>query len=410
MIINSRRSLKFSALAAVSVTVAALAISPTTSAAPTNDPVMARAAGFGTNVTGNLLVGSGRTGFSVLCTTHFSKNTGNNVAQSEANLEALADVHGVASDQTTDVVGGQKSITSVTRVAGGTLLGGVVSFEGLISRSKVTKTKSGYVTKQSADLLQLVVNGENIPVDGMLPVNQEIPLGIATLTINRQSAATTATNGRATTEVLRLVLVDGTTIRVGRSSAALSNDEVSEFRGGAWASDVNALDAVSSGKTGYVPMPCVGTDGDPHSNDTASVDLAGGVGVGVTKDTITTSKIGAKSVWAESVSNVANVSIGGGMITIDAIRSKIKVSRNADGTITKTPFTRILGFEVGGTPQALPVDGQAFEIPGVLKIETNKVIESARGAKVIALVITLLEAGGQPIVVNLGNAAAYVRK
>jgi hypothetical protein len=405
-----RRSTKLSALVAAAITTAALAVTPLTGAAESTDSTMARASGFGSHITGNMVLGSGRTGYSTLCTNRFSRTADNNVAQTEANAKALADIRGVASDQTADVVDGKKTVTSVTRVAGGSLLEGVVTFEGLVSRSKVTKTKSGYVTKQGADLVQLVVDGENVPVDGMLPVNQEIPLGIGTLTINRQVSATSATSGRATTEVLRLVLVDGTTIRVGRSSALLTDDQVGIFRGGAWATEAMVANTVSSGKTGFVPMPCTGSDGEPYGNNTAGGEVEGAVTSGTTANYIQTSKIGSSNVWAEAVANVQNVAIGGTQITIDAIRSKIKVTRNADGSITKTPFTRVLGFEIGGTPQTLPVDGQAFEIPGVLKIETNVIKETARGAKVIGVVITLLDAGGEPIVVNLANAAAYIRK
>ena len=166
---------------------------------------------------------------------------------------------------------------------------------------------------------------------------------------------------------------------------------------------------VKSGRTGFVPMPCPGTMGKKITNDTADVDVPSAVNVGATSSQVYSNYIKGGGALAITKSDLADITLGDGALKIDAVQAQAAVKKNKFGKVVKkTPFTRVLGLTVNGEPQALPVDGQELEIPGVARIQTGVVQKFPRGLKVTALRVTLLDAAPDPIQVDIGNAGAYI--
>ena len=63
----------------------------------------------------------------------------------------------------------------------------------------------------------------------------------------------------------------------------------------------------------------------------------------------------------------------------------------------------------GGQLRPAPNPGQAFEIPGVARVEVPRRVLTANSVKVTALRITLLDGTAAGTVINLGNAQALAR-
>ena len=374
------------------------------------DRVVAAASAHGSFITGNRVLGSGKTAHSAICTTQFPKRSGNNVAGSKPTLAPVADLGGVETTNVTSRPGGVKTITSTARVARGSLFEGRVTFAGLHSESSVAKTPRGFSLGHDVDLVELAIDGNEIPIGRNLkPATYRVP-GLGSLHVNFQKSRRGATSARSLTEVLRLELPDGTSVRIGRSYAKMHGASLGTFRGSAWGSDVTALDLISSGRTGHQPLPCRGTNGKVLTNDTANAGIPGVVRVGTTTSTAQTKRVGRRGAKAITSANVADVKIAGGRITLDAIRSRSTVVRRSNGSVAKHPFSRVLGLEIDGEAHALPVDGRALVIPGLAKIETALVTKSKRNLGVTALRVTLLEGYEHPVVINLGNSKASVSR
>ena len=378
--------------------------------APDRDRIVAVGSAHGSLVTGNRVIGAGKTAHSAMCTTQFPKRSGNNVAGSKPTLAPVADLGGVETSNVTTRPRGLRTITSTARVARGSLFEGRVTFKGLHSESSVQKTARGFTLGHDVDLVELAIDGNTIPIGRNLkPATYRVP-GLGSLHVNHQKSRRGSKSAKSLTEVLRLELVDGTSVRVGRSYAKMHGAALGTFRGSAWGSDITALDLISSGRTGHQPLPCRGTNGKVLSNDTANAGIPGVLRVGTTTSTAQTQKVGRRGAKAITSANIADVRIAGGRITLDAIRSRSKVVRRGNGSVAKQPFSRVLGLEIDGEAHALPVDGRALVIPGLARIETALVKKSKRSLAVTALRVTLLDGYEHPVVINLGNSKASVSR
>ncbi len=372
--------------------------------------VVAVGSAHGSLITGNAVLGSGRTAHSSMCTTTYPRSTRNDVAGSKPTLAPVADLGAVETTNKATRPRGARTMTSRARVARGSLFEGRVTFEGLSSVARVAQTGRGFTTAHRVDLAALAIDGNEVPIGrNVKPATYAVP-GLGRLHVNHQKSRAGKRSARALTEVLRLELVDGTSVRVGRSYAKMNPQPLGTFRGAAWGSDVTALDLVGSGRTGLQPMPCRGTNGKLLSNDTAHAGLPGVVRVGATTGTAQTKKVGRRGARATTSANVADVQLGGGRITVDAIRSSSTVVRRGNGSVAKKPFSRVLGLVIDGEAHALPADGRVLEIPGLARIESGLVSRSKRGLEVTALRVTLLGAYEHPVVVNLGNSKAAVSR
>lgn len=398
-------------LTAGPVPVAGAGAAPAPAPAPApKERLVAVGSAHGSLVTGNRIIGSGRTAASSMCTTTYPRSSRNNIAASKPTLAPVADLGGVETVNRAVRRGGARTMTSTARVARGSLFEGRVTFEGLTSVASVAERRRGFAVGHRVDLAALAIDGNEVPIGrNVRPATYDVP-GLGKLHVNFQRGGSGARSGRSLTEVLRLALPDGTSVRVGRSFAKMRPQPLGTFRGAAWGSDVTALDLVESGRTGLQPLPCRGTGGKVLRNDTAHAGIPGLVRLGTTTGEAQTRRVGRRGAKAETTANVADVQLGGGRITVDVIRSRSTVVRRGNGSVASRPFSRVLGLVIDGEAHALPADGRTLEIPGLARIESGLVTRTRRSIEVTALRVTLLDAHEHPVVVNLGNSKALVSR
>jgi len=212
---------------------------------------------------------------------------------------------------------------------------------------------------------------------------------------------------------------DDSTLKIGRSYARIIGDMPHAVMGGSgWAADADLVGGTAHiGDIVPKQLPCQGTDGETRSKALASATFPGVSIAGLqgrANGRITDA--GRVRAWTEG--SVAHVALGSGemALTIDGIVGRVNLATDKRGRLvrrdTEGTIPGVLTFQ--GQSHTLPL-GEAPELPpelaALISIQTGVLDQSdARGLKVTALRITLLEGTAAGTVVNLGNAKASIRE
>jgi len=379
------------------------------------DRIVSGGQAYGSQIRGLDIIGSGRTGYSTTCTAKVNGSASNSVA---ATTPTLGDVLDLGVIESAQQIGrneqGQRSSTSTTTVAGANLLGQLGLEIGAISaRATVTKTASGYRTDFDSEVASISLGGVPLPLDELnnnLP--GEIPLGpLGTIYFNETQSRTTRDEGFGQLTVLRIELTAlDAEIKLGVASARMQSRRPAAFLGGAWSTDVAVLGILDSGRTGYQPIPCGGTQGKTlRTNDTAGIRVPGAVEIGATDSLTRTQRLANGDIRAVASNELAGVNLGDGALNIEAITAKVVTIRKPSGRVVKRPSFKILGVTAGGQAQELPLPGEKFEIPGLGYLQIGDVRRFSDGARVTALTLVVLE-GENELRVRIGTAQARVRR
>lgn len=366
---------------------------------------------FGSQVTGLGVAGSGRTALSVLCTTDPTASSGNDVAATAEALSAAVDLGAVTTSVAATKVDGKRATVTRSSVATVDLLGGQLQLEGISSRARVVRTATGFRVEGSSNLVGVTLGGVPLPTDQLsanLPGQIDLP-GLGTLYFNEQQRSTTRSSGTSVVTAVRVVLpaLDAE-VKLGLATARLADHKPGAFAGGAWSTTVAASGLAESGRTGYQPLPCHGTDGDVlRRNDTAHVGIEDAVDVGATVSTARTFRRANGDVVAVTRNEVAGVDLGGDALGIEAVVARVETVRKPGGRIVSTPTFKVLGLVLGGEAQDAPVPGQKLEVPGLGYVEFGRVVEGGRGDRITAVTVVLLE-GEDETRVTIGNAVARI--
>ena len=284
-----------------------------------------------------------------------------------------------------------------------------------------------------AQLLELV-NGQVAPtLDQVIDLLQqnsgaiEIPglgkleLGYSRTAVGTRQAVALALSLRVTLYGLDGVAgsADDSTLKIGRSFARILGDMPHAVMGGSgWAADADLVGGTAHiGDIVPKQLPCQGTGGETRTKALASATIPGislaGLG-GRANGRIT--DIGRVRAWTEG--SVAHVALGSGdlTLTIDGIVGRVNLATDRRGRLvrrdTEGTSPGVLSFQ--GQSYPLPL-GEAPELPAelaaLISIQTGLIDQSdARGLKVTALRITLLDGTAAGTVVNLGNARANIQQ
>jgi hypothetical protein len=408
------------ALALVATATVALAVSagapPALAAKPGHDqpaqltPYAFRAVSYGTRVRGGQLpASSGTTSYqAIACTNRLGTAKENQVAT--VTLPGLGTVQGVHATTGTTGSGDDVSTYATHEIAGlGIEVPNVLGLQVQAIRASAVASHdaSGYhaTTDVSVGHIVLTVAGQPavdlpIPTPGA-PVS--IP-GLLTISIGKEKQVTGAGGAIAKAEGLVVqVLPTHTKIQVAHTATKLDTGiKRGLFYGKANATQLQALsDTVRSGPQPLQVMPCQGTGGDVRAKSLAAVDVPGvlHVAAGGTEVSGQQSQKRA-SGWTRAT--VAHADVLGGVLALDAISAKAHVVRTKHDVRVDTDGTTVGQVLVNGQPMSFgALDG--FELPGVLKVDTNVVTTKQTGVDVVAVRVTLLDGSGA--VIDLGHAS-----
>ncbi|ANH37422.1 hypothetical protein I601_0979 [Nocardioides dokdonensis FR1436] len=369
-------------------------------------PFVFKGNGYGTSIEGGELpIDSSRLALSSMaCTTIAGKKNRNFVEESE--LPGLGTVRGVYSKVVSKKKGGvtfQKSQHKVAEVVLADTPLGKLSIDGVVSTTKASwSKKAGY--QASADTK---IAGITFAPAGGLPAQtipipspgQTIPIpGLATITLGRTIESPEPGKNRSRAYAVGVVIEvipTGTTIKLARSMSKLEKGfKTGIFGGSAIPVKAHVLGELAQvGRVVRQTMPCLGTDGELDKSDAADVNLADQIVVQAASARQKGKQTKKKAVGTE-VARIASVNLGGGALVLDAIESKVKVTRLKSGKLKRSASAKVGSITGGGgDPQSLE-DLDGLEIPGVLKIETGLKKKVKDGIRMIGLRITLLDGTG----------------
>ena len=366
----------------------------------TRTPFAFRANGYGTSASGGMVpVGSDRTALSsIACTSDAGKAHRNFVAESE--VPGLGTVRGVYSRVTTSQKQGVATSASVHRVAEIVLADtplGSLTIDGVESTTSAFHDADGFHATAQSDIA-----GISYTPPGGEPQSLDIPSadqpitipGLAVIELGRTIEKETKDDARAYAVglVIKVIPTD-TTVKVARSVSKIEKGYKSGiFHGSGVPAKAKVLgELVEVGKVINQVMPCTGTDGELDPMDAADVNLADEITVEGASARQKGKQTKRKAVGMEA-SSVAELDLGGQLV-VEAIKSKVKVKRMANGKLKRNATASFGAITLGGEPQSLDQLGE-LEIPGLAKIQTGLTKKIKGGIRIVGVRVTLLDGTG----------------
>ncbi len=405
------------------------AVSSASTAAPPAAPAPAAArqvetpfafygSGFGTKVIGgDVPADSARTGGKVLSCTNLGGITrGNEVVEAEVPGTPLR--LGVATTRLRTVAQpGRRTYASVSRqtIARLQILEtplGSLSIAGLAStaRAESVRGELDATTNLEVGRLTLQPPGGGAPqvFPGPTPNNPVTIPGLATVELGKPTTRVSADEAKAFASVLKITLIPtGTKITVANARARIERGIRSGiFKGFSTGVRGKALDgALRIGKNPLLQMPCVGTRGEREDRSLVGLDIGGQIEVGAA-NVAHRSTNGRRAARGWERASVAEVSLGGGQLVIEAVQARAAVERTGR-KVLKKPTSSVGRVTFEGEPQEFPADGP-MEIPGVATL-TPQVLDLTRnGVEVIGLRVDLVD--GDVAQLDLATARLNIGK
>lgn len=387
----------------------AVSAAPTVLEKRTRTPFVFKGNGYGTSVEGGELpVDSSRLALSSMaCTTIAGKKNRNFVEESE--IPGLGTVRGVFSRVVSKQKGGttfQKSKHKVAEIVLAESPLGSLSISGVVSTTKAAfDTEKGWQASADTKIAGITVTPPGGGEPQTIPIpspGQSITIpGLATITLGRMIEKPEPAKKRSRAYAVGVVIdviPTGTTVKVARSMSKLEKGFKTGIFGGS-AIPVKAKVLGELAEVGRVVreiMPCLGTDGELLEADAADVNLGDQIVVQAASARQKGNQTNRKAVGTE-VARIAKLDLGGGALVLDAIESKVKVTRLKNGTLRRSATAKVGSITGGdGDPQSLE-DLDGLEIPGLLKIETGLKKKIKDGIRIVGLRITLLDGTGAVI-------------
>lgn len=373
-----------------------------------------KANGYGTSASGGQVpVGSDRTALSsIACTSDAGKARRNFVEETE--VPGLGTVRGVYSRVSTSRKGGVTASSSVHKVAEIVLAEtplGSLTIDGVESTTRASNDGSAFDAVAETTIAGItftppVGEPQTLPIPSLgQPV--EIP-GVAVITLGRTIEKESREDARAYAVglVVKVIPTD-TVVKVARSVAKLERGfKTGIFHGSGVPVKANVLgELVEVGRVITQVMPCLGTDGELDASDAADVDLGDQVLVDGASARQRGNQTDRRANGMES-SFVAELDLAGQLV-IEAISSRVTVTRMASGKLKRGATASFGAITVGGQPQSLDQLGE-LEIPGVAKIQTGLRKKIKDGIRMIGVRITLLDGTGA--VIDLATSKLSIRE
>ena len=343
------------------------------------------------------VVNLGRTANQPFCTTASNVSRSNNTGQTTLpNLGTIGAQ--VTKTQSVKTSTAQSSITTSKTAGANLLTGGVVRFDAIEAKATVTLTSSGYSQKGETKFVGLKVGGVTVPDQTPAP-NTTLPIPGGKVILNQQGTLNKFGLHSQGVNGLRLILDANNTyglpageIVISYALASLHSPTFRRAYGVAYATKIQVGDAVRSGASAAVNLPCGGSSGVTRTNNLAVVNLPGALttGAGVTTAKSTDS---STSTTATTTASIGSVNLLSGRVTADSVKAVSSTTK------TGTTYSR---SSAGSQVTNLRVDGQAINvgpnttvpIAGVGTLYARRSTWSSTGLEVIALQLKLTAAQG----------------
>lgn len=367
-------------------------------------------------------VNSGLTAQSSIQGVTLPTSKSNTVANVNAN--GLLSVGAITTAEQASKTATGATVVGTGHTAGVSLLGGLISIQGVTTRTTTTISNGVASGTGSTQFVGLHIPGVNLPVN--VPPNYTVTIpGIATLILNGVYSSKTAHGALVQTFALDLTLLNphgsspiGSEITLNPGEVAIANSSSSgnyNLGGFAYGTKIDAsvpgVAQTQSGMTGEVIMPSGGTQGKTETNSTAAINVPQILQVG----TIGGSQVGTTSTSVADVQDgyeLAGLNVLNGLVKASAIKGTAQVHRNIDGSLVPRASTTFVNLTIAGRQIPITVSpNTVVNVAGVATITLNQQVVLANTAAVRGIDIKLTVARyGLPVgaEIEIGAAAAYI--
>lgn len=310
---------------------------------------------------------------------------------------------------------GPISVTATNTAQSGTLgRGGLVTFTNLSARVRVYHNGSGFHVTPVSSLgslkAPLIKSGPSVPI-ALTGRRQTVPVpGQGTLYLNYKQHSKGTHRAGGAVNVIRFVKNDGTTVKVGRASAQLS-DGVTRgvFSGAAWGSQSKTGNLAATGRTALKPIACPGTRGKAISTTTGQTTLGSGF-AGVQKSTVYGVQ-GRSGANGYTHSRVDRARFGGGALVLRNIDAWARVTRNRNGSYDRSDKGTGVGkILVNGSAVPTPKPGVSRKVAGLGTFTVAKVNKDPNGLEVVGVEVRLFNGSKIDTIVRLANAKLHIKR
>jgi hypothetical protein len=347
-----------------------------------------------------------------------------------SEIDNLAAGNVLTAGVTTGSIFTQRTDTTATvqnsaGVTGLNIMGGMITADALTVTATVTATANSVTPTSSATLANLVVAGQQIPVN--VPANTVIPLpGIGSVTLNKVTLqGMFRHSGTVSVDFLAIDvkvknnfgLKVGAQIIVGHAAAGFDRNAPADvFDGQAYAAEGNAAlgDVLNNkiGKAAAVGIPCQGTHRKTRQNSIAGQNIAGVLVMG---DGLTTAFGGNENGAdvARTTAQIASINLLGGIVSVDAIQAVAQSSVTNGVTTISTDGSGFTGLTVAGvtiplnTPPntTLPLLGLGTVTINEQIVKPTSVVVNGLHLKVSTVNLLGLPVGSEIILAHADSAA-----
>lgn len=349
------------------------------------------------------LANSGKTAYVVIGCTRKVPLTHRNSSVA-VDIPGIGNVGAVENEALTRNNDGTLSAITRTHVADASLLPGLIEVGAIETQARASRASDGFHAETDFSIASLSVGGEEIDVTGEEQVIEIA--GVGTLTLGKSKVVERKNSSFASITAVTLKLDDGTVVRIGHSEAGIDKAVNALFSGGAYGSTVKVADTLTSGRTAYQPIGCVGTKGKDRINEIASVNL-GGLGTAQqVRSTVNAQQTPLPE--AHAMNEIEDVNLAGGLLKLKGIVASVNVFEDENGDVTyNTNGTKLASIKVAGLNIPVPPPGGSVDLPGLGSLTFFQVNELAGGRGVEVIAVELMLEDDTKIV--LGRAAATIK-
>jgi hypothetical protein len=316
-----------------------------------------------------------------------------------------------------------KNSSSTSKVAGVSLLGGIVRADAITSSTSASIDSAGRLASSHAsNIVGLVVNGRSVAAAA--PANTQIPLSFGgtrygTVYVNQQYGSKVGNEYRATTTAIQvnisgtnpLGLPSGTVIQVGFSRAHITQAVRGLVGGLGYSTAANlANGTVASSPQAAASAPCAG---GTSSATIASVTIPSLASTGTTQ-TRTSAQVTSTARSVSVADDTADINVLAGTITARAVNARTSVAQTGTATPSRVDGSGFLGLQVKGFPAIKDnvAPNTVVTVPGLGKVTFHKVVRTPQAVQVTMIEIVLAAPKGSLAagsVVRIGYTYSVLR-
>lgn len=325
-------------------------------------------------------------------------------------------------DTTADTSVSPVETKTSAKVQNANLLTGVITASELRSVSSTSHDRSGFQTAAAGtSFTSLRVGG--LDITGTVAPNTRINLiGFGYVVLNEQKAHVGTRTASLTVNAVHVVVDQanalgvpvGTNVVVAHARSALRGPVAGTLDGFAYGSRAKIGNAVTSGPSFRVILPCLGTNGNLKVNDGLGISVPGVLATGATHNT-SRGTINGTSAKGETTSTVDNANLLSGLVRGTAIRADAHSATDGSSFTFSDAGSSFGSLSVEGFP-GIGADVPAntrLHIAGVGSLWLHRVLHTSNSIEVrmIELVVTHDNTLGLPvgsdIRVSVAHASAH---